>query len=215
MGRAHTRACVLLSKRKNKVSAVLRGCAAQVLHGVLRCSCPLHVTAHPPPFLPPLRPPLHRYIAALLLSLGAMLHLELPHVNVLSKVDLVRQYGTLGAPTHACTAIHLHVRAAGDPANPPATHPPTPRPPTPQPPRPPDFSLDYYTEVQDLSYLVRAMGGGRFGARHRCARAWRMAHPPPTPCAPAHTQPAQSLPTANIKTHYVKLGEQEAVPGAV
>jgi hypothetical protein len=25
-----------------------------------------------------------------------MLHLELPHINVLSKVDLVRQYGDLG-----------------------------------------------------------------------------------------------------------------------
>jgi hypothetical protein len=37
-----------------------------------------------------------RYLAALLLSLGAMLHLELPHVNVLSKVDLLRSYGPLG-----------------------------------------------------------------------------------------------------------------------
>jgi hypothetical protein len=27
-----------------------------------------------------------KYLAALLLALGAMLHLELPHVNVLSKV---------------------------------------------------------------------------------------------------------------------------------
>jgi len=27
-----------------------------------------------------------------------MLHLELPHINVLSKIDLVRQYGKLGAP---------------------------------------------------------------------------------------------------------------------
>ena len=27
-----------------------------------------------------------------------MLHLELPHVNVLSKIDLIRQYGDLGAP---------------------------------------------------------------------------------------------------------------------
>ncbi|KIZ05766.1 hypothetical protein MNEG_2189 [Monoraphidium neglectum] len=66
-----------------------------------------------------------KYIAALLLSLSAMLHLELPHVNVLSKVDLIRQYGRL------------------------------------------DFSLDFYTEVQDLSYLVRGMGNDRFGAKHR------------------------------------------------
>lgn len=44
-------------------------------------------------------PPPHtlRFISCLLLSLGTMLHLELPHVNVLSKLDLVRQYGRLGA----------------------------------------------------------------------------------------------------------------------
>lgn len=37
-----------------------------------------------------------KYISVLLLSLRTMLHLELPHVNVLSKVDLIRQYGDLG-----------------------------------------------------------------------------------------------------------------------
>jgi GPN-loop GTPase len=37
-----------------------------------------------------------KYISVLLLSLRAMLHLELPHVNVLSKVDLITQYGDLG-----------------------------------------------------------------------------------------------------------------------
>lgn len=38
---------------------------------------------------------------------------------------------------------------------------------------PTDFSLDFYTEVQDLSYLADAMAarGGRFGERHRCACA--------------------------------------------
>ena len=36
-----------------------------------------------------------KYLAALLLSLTAMLHLGLPHVNVLSKVDLVESYGQL------------------------------------------------------------------------------------------------------------------------
>lgn len=39
-----------------------------------------------------------RYIAVLLLSLSTMLHLELPHLNVLSKVDLVEQYGPLPQP---------------------------------------------------------------------------------------------------------------------
>ena len=36
-----------------------------------------------------------KYISALLLSLSTMLHLELPHVNLLSKIDLIEQYGKL------------------------------------------------------------------------------------------------------------------------
>ncbi|MEW5297896.1 MAG: hypothetical protein WDW36_001074 [Sanguina aurantia] len=36
-----------------------------------------------------------KFVSGLLLSLSTMLHLELPHVNVLSKIDLVRQYGQL------------------------------------------------------------------------------------------------------------------------
>ncbi|TFK70700.1 hypothetical protein BDN72DRAFT_525603 [Pluteus cervinus] len=36
-----------------------------------------------------------KYISVLLLSLRTMLHLELPHINVLSKVDLIAQYGDL------------------------------------------------------------------------------------------------------------------------
>lgn len=39
-----------------------------------------------------------KYISVLLLSLRAMLHLELPHVNVFSKIDLLKQYGDLGEP---------------------------------------------------------------------------------------------------------------------
>ncbi|XP_075511863.1 GPN-loop GTPase QQT1-like isoform X2 [Primulina tabacum] len=52
-----------------------------------------------------------KYVSALLLSLSTMLHLELPHVNVLSKIDLIESYGKLA------------------------------------------FNLDFYTDVQDLSYL--------------------------------------------------------------
>ena len=37
-----------------------------------------------------------KYVAVLLLSLRAMLQLELPHINVLSKIDLISQYGELG-----------------------------------------------------------------------------------------------------------------------
>ena len=36
-----------------------------------------------------------KYLSALLLSLSSMLHLELPHVNVLSKADMVETYGEL------------------------------------------------------------------------------------------------------------------------
>ena len=40
-----------------------------------------------------------KYISMLLLSLNTMLHLEMPHINVLSKVDLIKQYGRLGEGT--------------------------------------------------------------------------------------------------------------------
>ncbi|KAJ5329635.1 hypothetical protein N7541_000200 [Penicillium brevicompactum] len=52
------------------------------------------------------------YISALLLSLRAMLQLDLPHLNVLTKIDNLANYAPL------------------------------------------PFNLDYYTEVQDLSYLL-------------------------------------------------------------
>jgi len=53
------------------------------------------------------------FVSVLLLTLSTMLRLEMPHVNVLSKIDLLKQYGKL------------------------------------------DFSLDFYTEVMDLSYLFQ------------------------------------------------------------
>jgi len=52
------------------------------------------------------------YISALLLSLRAMLQLDLPHLNVLTKIDNLSNYADL------------------------------------------PFNLDFYTEVQDLSYLL-------------------------------------------------------------
>lgn len=52
-----------------------------------------------------------KFISVLLLSLKTMLQLELPHVNVLSKIDLIETYGRL------------------------------------------PMSLDFYTNVQDLSFL--------------------------------------------------------------
>ncbi|CAN4122881.1 unnamed protein product [Withania somnifera] len=66
-----------------------------------------------------------KYVSALLLSLSTMLHLELPHVNVLSKIDLIESYGKLA------------------------------------------FNLDFYTDVQDLSYLQNEFGQDPRAAKYR------------------------------------------------
>jgi hypothetical protein len=47
-----------------------------------------------------------KYISVLLLSLRTMLHLELPHVNVLSKADLIKQYGDLGEVSLVSVVYH-------------------------------------------------------------------------------------------------------------
>lgn len=52
------------------------------------------------------------YISTLILSLRTMLQMDLPHLNVLTKIDKLHSYGPLA------------------------------------------FNLDYYTDVQDLSYLL-------------------------------------------------------------
>ncbi|PVH95236.1 hypothetical protein DM02DRAFT_601183 [Periconia macrospinosa] len=52
------------------------------------------------------------YVSSLLLALRSMLQMDLPHLNVLTKIDNLRDYGEL------------------------------------------PFNLDYYTEVQDLNYLL-------------------------------------------------------------
>ncbi|KAJ7525523.1 hypothetical protein O6H91_17G054700 [Diphasiastrum complanatum] len=66
-----------------------------------------------------------KYVSALLLSLSAMLHLELPHINVLSKIDLIESYGKLA------------------------------------------FNLDFYTDVQDLSYLQNHLDQDPRSAKYR------------------------------------------------
>lgn len=38
---------------------------------------------------------LPKFVSVLMVSLASMIHLEMPHVNVLSKIDLVERYGTL------------------------------------------------------------------------------------------------------------------------
>lgn len=49
-----------------------------------------------------------KYVGALLLSLSTMLHLELPHINVLSKIDLIESYGQLGKDQFALGLVCLH-----------------------------------------------------------------------------------------------------------
>ncbi|XP_050215016.1 GPN-loop GTPase QQT1 [Mercurialis annua] len=65
------------------------------------------------------------YISALILSLSTMLHMELPHINVLSKIDLIENYGKLA------------------------------------------FNLDFYTDVQDLSYLQHQLDQDPRSAKYR------------------------------------------------
>ncbi|KAL9103900.1 MAG: hypothetical protein Q9163_001093 [Psora crenata] len=64
------------------------------------------------------------YISTLLLSLRAMLQMDLPHLNVLTKIDKLASYGPL------------------------------------------PFNLDYYTEVQDLSYLLPHLAHEHSAIRH-------------------------------------------------
>ena len=50
-----------------------------------------------------------KYLSALLLSLSSMLHLELPHVNVLSKADMVETYGELPCNLEYFTEVCCHL----------------------------------------------------------------------------------------------------------
>lgn len=70
------------------------------------------------------------YISAVLLSLSAMLQLELPHINVLSKIDLLEQHGNLGNLQN--NPLNFVV----------------------------DMNLEFYTEVQDLQYLEQYLNRG-------------------------------------------------------
>ncbi|CAJ0753078.1 11412_t:CDS:2, partial [Entrophospora sp. SA101] len=66
-----------------------------------------------------------KYISILLLSLKTMLQIELPHINVLSKIDLMESYGKLA------------------------------------------FNLNFYTEVQDLSYLLQKLDKDPFTSKFK------------------------------------------------
>jgi hypothetical protein len=43
-----------------------------------------------------------KFISVLVTSLSTMLQLALPHINVLSKIDLVESYGELGISIRPC-----------------------------------------------------------------------------------------------------------------
>ncbi|KAF5958343.1 hypothetical protein HYC85_005568 [Camellia sinensis] len=47
-----------------------------------------------------------KYVSALILSLSTMLHLELPHINVLSKIDLIESYGKLDVDVVMISSIN-------------------------------------------------------------------------------------------------------------
>lgn len=70
------------------------------------------------------------FVSVLLLTLSTMLQLEMPHVNVLSKIDLLKQYSGLGMDYYSLGILSLHLSYFVL-----------------------DFNLEYYTEVMDLKYL--------------------------------------------------------------
>ncbi|KAG5455845.1 MAG: GPN-loop GTPase 2-like protein [Olpidium bornovanus] len=75
-----------------------------------------------------------KFISVLLISLVMMLQLELPHINVLSKVDLMEAYGKLRTFFFWRSTVYDQL----------------------------DFNLDFYTEVLDLSYLLNHLEQERF-----------------------------------------------------
>ena len=95
----------------------------------------------------------------LLLSLKTMMQLELPHINVLSKVDLMESYGKLGEQF-----LVVSISCINDMKDPRivlnATRIPFPA-----------LSLDFYTEVQDLSYLLEALNTSPSTARYASLNA--------------------------------------------
>lgn len=93
-----------------------------------------------------------KYVIALPLSLSTMLHLELPHINVLCKIDVIESYGKLRG---VASVIHwklilivqgkLKLACADYLAV---------------------FNLHFYTVVQDRSYLQFHLGQDRTGLIH-------------------------------------------------
>ncbi|BES94992.1 unnamed protein product [Nesidiocoris tenuis] len=67
-----------------------------------------------------------KFISALLMTLSAMLHMEMPHINILSKVDMMQEF-----------ADKL------------------------------PFSLEYFTEVMDLNYILECLQEDKFTKKYK------------------------------------------------
>jgi hypothetical protein len=103
------------------------------------------------------------YISAVLLSLSTMLHLELPHINVLSKIDLVEKYGKLGT-THAPPHTPHHCARAH--TAPPRAHTRTPHTYTHVHSQANTaFDLEFFADVGDLDYLLDRLDADPFGKK--------------------------------------------------
>jgi len=86
-----------------------------------------------------------KFISVVFLCLSSMVRLELPHINVLSKVDLIQQYGNLG---ECCNWIYIicsfftyliFYQA---------------------------FNLEFYTDVLDLRHLLDRLEAQEYGDVH-------------------------------------------------
>lgn len=92
-----------------------------------------------------------KYLAGLLTALGAMLHLELPQINVLSKVDNLRAYSSSSSSTSSTSSsVVPGRRGVGEPARSSALQ----------------FDIAHYASASGLRYLLRDLtggGGGRGG----------------------------------------------------
>lgn len=77
-----------------------------------------------------------KFISVVLLALRAMMQLEMPHINVLSKIDLLSTYGQLRELRYPRRGVS-HSQADGT-----------------------AFDLKYYTEARELGYLLNSLEAG-------------------------------------------------------
>ena len=95
-----------------------------------------------------------KFISSLLVSLSCMLQIELPHVNILTKIDLLSKYKELrmykNSNVNECfmnNNIFFSVFLSSSSLV--------------------AFDIDYYTEVMDLSYLLSLLSDESFFSRYK------------------------------------------------